>query len=748
MSLITIREKQATDNGFEATLIINHQEYPITITDPFTQKEEQRLEWYYENWLVFPMTDQEIANQARDSVKTYGEKLFEQVFNDKDAYSEYKQLRGNLGQVQIEIQSKTPDFQAYHWEAMQDPDLPRPLAIDCIMLRKPIKTISVAASLEVSSTINLLIVTARPDEESDVSYRTISRPLIELIDKSHLRVKVDILRPGTYEALCRHLSDKANYYHIIHFDCHGALLTYEQYQKGTERGRYFYQRGYALPNLEPYEGVKGFLIFEGIEKGNATPVEASELAGLLTGKGIPVCILNACQSGKQERGTEETRETSLGSRLTEAGIQIVVAMGYSVTVTAAKVMMEALYRHLFNKPSVLEAILRGRQELYNNKQRKACYNTLIDLEDWLLPVVYTNKPFEFKLRDFTPQEQEKYSEALAREYRFPQPTYEFIGRDLEILKIEKSLFKHNVLLLQGMGGTGKTTLLNYLREWWQRTNYAEQVFYFGYDEKAHTLEQILYEIGKQVYNRFEFGTFQAHNETVKERMIVDKLRVNNHVLILDNLESVTGQALAIPNTLDPTEQKKLKDFLCKLKEGKTKIILGSRSGEDWLKDIFTNRGKTYIYTLQGLDRESRTELAEKILEATFESSKKIEQVKTDSNFQKLMKLLAGYPLAMEVVLGNLKKQTPTEILDALQSADINLDNPEGKNKTESILKCVEYSHSNLLPDAQKLLLCLAPFSSFIRRDIISVYAEELKKLEPFKDYPFDKFDEAIQEAIN
>lgn len=53
MPVITVREEQVTKEGFEATLIINHQEYPITITDPFSQKEEQRLGWYYENWLFF-----------------------------------------------------------------------------------------------------------------------------------------------------------------------------------------------------------------------------------------------------------------------------------------------------------------------------------------------------------------------------------------------------------------------------------------------------------------------------------------------------------------------------------------------------------------------------------------------------------------------------------------------------------------------------------------------------------------------
>ena len=71
-----------------------------------------------------------------------------------------------------------------------------------------------------------------------------------------------------------------------------------------------------------------------------------------------------------------------------------------------------------------------------------------------------------------------------------------------------------------------------------------------------------------------------------------------------------------------------------------------------------------------------------------------------------------------------------------------------RDKTESILKCVEYSHSNLSPDAQKLLLCLAPFSGFIDRSDIPNYVKELQELEPFGDYAFDKFDAAIREAIS
>jgi nucleoside-triphosphatase THEP1 len=567
---------------------------------------------------------------------------------------------------------------------------------------------------------------------------------------------------------------------------HGALLTHKQVEKPSAVNRYLFKGRYGRDDLQPFEGVKAFLAFEGENQGKVDLVEASELAALLTGKGIPVCILNACQSGKQVKspqnnvetfhGTslqntttslqntttslqntttslqntttslqnteEEVRETSLGSRLMSAGMQMVVAMGYSVTVTAARLMMEHLYKHLFADKPITEAIRLSRRELFNVKKRKAHYQD-INLEDWLLPVIYYNQSVNFNLRAFTPEEEEKYFETVGSQYRFPLPTYGFVGRDLEILKIEKALLKHNVLLLQGMGGTGKTTLLNYLREWWQKTNFVKNTFYFGYDEKAWTLEQILFFIGQQIYKKFEFARFQAMSQRAQIEKLVAKLRAEKYAVILDNLESVTGQQLAIQNTLPETERHQIRDFIGRFVRGQTLVVLGSRSREEWLQQ---QTFKFNVYELQGLDQEARTELAEKILEINLPKHK-IEKIRQDGDFQKLMKLLAGYPLAMEVVLANLQKQTPQEILQGLQAADVNLD-VASEDKTKSILKCVEYSHSNLSPEAQKLLICLAPFSVFIDRRYIDNYINQLQELEPFQDYQFDKFDDAIQEAIN
>uniref|UniRef100_UPI0039C5AEC0 CHAT domain-containing protein n=1 Tax=Nostoc sp. CCY0012 TaxID=1056123 RepID=UPI0039C5AEC0 len=753
MTVITIREEGRIDTGFAAILKFDGGEYPVTITDPFTPKEEKLLEWYFEEWVTFPFSDTVIAERAAASVKIYGESLFKQVFQaDFNAYSLYRQLRGNLSQVQIEIVAKTPEFHALHWEALQDPDLSRPLAVDCVMLRKNVRPAPpVSANVQLSPVINLLVVVARPDEERDVGYRTISRPLLELIDNSNLRVNVELLRPGTYESLSKHLQEKcAGFYHIVHLDMHGALLNYQQVQSSSQPERYFYKGRYGRGDLQPFDGVKAFVCFEGESQGKVDLVEASELAALLTGKGVPVCILNACQSGKQVKNSaseeglsEDTRETSLGSRLMTAGMQMVVAMGYSVTVSAAKLMMSQLYQHLFDHKPMTEAIRLGRLELFNDKERKAYFNKYINLEDWLLPVVYSHQVVNFNLRQFTPEEEEKYYESVAIQYRFSLPEYGFFGRDLEILKIEKALLRHNVLLLQGMGGTGKTTLLNHLREWWQRTHFVEDVFYFGYDQKAWTLTQILFDIGQQVYGKFEQAQFQAMSQPAQVQKLVAKLRGAAYAVILDNLESVTGQQLAIQNTLPEAERQQIRDFIGKLVGGKTRVVLGSRSREEWLQ---SQTFKQNIYELQGLDQEARTELAEKILERNV-AAHLVDGIRQDADFQKLMKLLAGYPLAMEVVLTNLQRQSPQEILQGLQSADVNLD-VVSEDKTKSILKCVEYSHSNLSPDAQKLLLCLAPFSGFICRGFIPVYINELEKLEPLNNYCFDKFNDAIQEAIN
>ncbi len=616
------------------------------------------------------------------------------------------------------------------------------------MVRKNLTPPVMAAASQAAPTIHLLLVTARPQREQDVGYRTISRPLVEALRQAELRVQIDIVRPGTYEDFLHHLDvttqqHGSGFYHLVHFDLHGGLLTYEEFQKGVENNRYLYQARYGRDDITPYYGQKAFLFFENAafpgrdDDPQADPVEAQELAERLLAHRIPVVILNACQSAKQVGASE----TSLAHHLLQAGVQTALAMGYSVTVSAAERLMTTLYQQLFAGQPLKAAIRAARQALHDQRSRQAYFKHQIDLHDWLLPVVYENRDQPLPLRDPTPEETQAWYAHQAARYPTPNTTYGFYGRDLDVLHIEKRLLYHNVLLVRGMGGAGKTTLLRHLGHWWQTTRFIERVFEFGYDTKAWSCDQIVQSVAKDLLGPGDYhGTFLPMNVEAQQQLVADRLNSCRHLIILDNLESITGHRGAIRHTLSRKKQGALKAFLALLAGGKTLLLLGSRASEDWLADVTFKDNR---YELAGLDPEAASDLAEAIL-----VRHRVAVERQNRDFQALLKLLNGYPLPLEVVLANLATQTPAAVLEALKVGNVDLDKGDAKTKTESILRCIEYSHSNLSPDAQGLLQCFAPFTGVVCKLFLPQYMDQLKQQPVLEKLPFDRWEAILQEAVN
>jgi hypothetical protein len=86
--MAAIRIEERAQNEFNAVVSFDGSgEYPAKIADPFSPEEETRLEWYFEEHLRFPFTDQVKAREAGESIKAYGEMLFRQVFADRDAFA-------------------------------------------------------------------------------------------------------------------------------------------------------------------------------------------------------------------------------------------------------------------------------------------------------------------------------------------------------------------------------------------------------------------------------------------------------------------------------------------------------------------------------------------------------------------------------------------------------------------------------------------------------------------------------------
>jgi hypothetical protein len=247
----------------------------------------------------------------------------------------------------------------------------------------------VGARAGASPTLNLLVVTARPGGAKDVDFRTITRPLVATLRQAQLRVDVDFVRPGTWRALAERLEAAtrdhgAGYYHAIHFELHGGLLThadFEERQTVPGPGDRLTMHGrWGRGEIARYDGVKAFLSFEPAVDDASGLAEAGEVTDLLLKHKIPIAILNACQSGKQVG----EQESSLAARLLAAGTQSVLGMAWSVTVSAAERLIPTLYGELFAGRSLEQAVLAGRQRLHADKMRRAAFNQTIELEDWLL----------------------------------------------------------------------------------------------------------------------------------------------------------------------------------------------------------------------------------------------------------------------------------------------------------------------------------------------------------------------------
>ena len=129
-----------------------------------------------------------------------------------------------------------------HWEALRDPDLPV-AAGGAAAGHPPGRRRWARSSTRPAGrpTLNILVVTARPDGPTDVGYRTISRPLLDALRTAGLPVTVDLVRPGTWEALRDHLRAAterhgSGWYQVIHFDLHGAFSEYAPLEAGARAG--------------------------------------------------------------------------------------------------------------------------------------------------------------------------------------------------------------------------------------------------------------------------------------------------------------------------------------------------------------------------------------------------------------------------------------------------------------------------------------------------------------------------------
>ncbi len=652
----------------------------VTFTHPFDKQALADLRWYLEEYLRFPYgIYPDHAAKIEQKFQYWGEQLFELVFRSSEQARQFFQAATyeGLNQCELVITSDSPEVLNLPWELLYSPSDRQFLAPSLAGMSRSLSEYAVRAEMGdlPQDKLNILLVIARPYGERDIGLRTIARPLLEAISNIRQKVNLKVLRPPSFEQFERELSANRGFYHIVHFDGHGD----------------FDANSIGFQHTLGAAG-QGLLVFE---KNDGSPdiVTAKKIAQNLADCRVPIFVLNACKSGQEG----EEKFSSVATRLVSLGAKGVVAMAYSVYAEAAKHFMGRLYGELAAGATLDSAVAAGRKDVLNKPQRPSPKGDK-PLQDWLVPVLYQQEsytPFIPTTIDTDVLDIEAFLEpTVSNLVGFPEEgAYGFIGRDYDILRLERAFRQNNIVLLQGMAGVGKTELACGFARWLEETQGRTGKIFFMSFEQGATLSNVVNQVGREVWGD-KFSPYRAEQQ---QQAVLKYLKTQPSLLIWDNFEPVAGFPAGNEPLLNASERDNLQRFLKDLRGGKSWVLITSRREERWLDCGYR------LVDLRGLREQDVEELAAKILQTAG-----VDRGKLPKEYLDLLKLLGGHPLSLRVVLPHLKTQTPVQLIEALRQGLDTFQGTEEEARDKSLTVSLDYSFAKLSERARRHL----PFLGF------------------------------------
>jgi tetratricopeptide (TPR) repeat protein len=672
-------------------------EVPSPVTFPVEGRKDAlmgELQWYLERFLDYPFSPEtEHAERILAALKDWGKQTFRALFTNPAAVRFFDASIGTAYfNLHLQIASDDSRILAWPWEALWDPELGW-LAQTCQIERR-LNSVRDPQPIPKSlpkDRVNILLVVARPYGEKDVRFRSMARPVVEMIEKEGLPASVELLRPPTFDGLREHLRQRPDYYHILHFDCHGAFTSGVSNTGDSRGGR-----------------AGGTLLLES-EDGGPEVVTADKLSAALREHAIPAVILNAAQSAMVDQSSNDPF-ASIATTLLRSGIRDVVAMSYSLYISAAQQFLPAFYRGFFDEGSMAKAVRLGRQQMWTHEGR-VCARGTFPLQDWLLPVLYRQEPLDFSFAASDGQAERARKSKLPEDLHLDKEPYGLIGRDSAILALERAMRRNTpAVLIQGLGGVGKTTLAKGFLQWLDATGGLENPpFWFSFQDIRSA---------EYVFNRMSEGLGMPEwNGLALDKKPAEfnkLLRQYRFLIVWDNFESAAGIAGTVVSANMPQEDRSLlAGFLDGLRGGKTKVLITSRSTEDWL-----GPQRRFLLVLGGMDHEERWEYCDAVLRNLG-----LRINREDSKLIELMNQLGGHPLAMRAILPLLEKMTASQVVATLRRnlADLGAQSDEALARVYATLGFVQQS---LPSELQALLVPLGLHENYVDADCLEHMAKE------------------------
>ncbi|MEH2261125.1 tetratricopeptide repeat protein [Nostoc sp.] len=657
----------------------------VVFQQPFDEKNAAELRWYLEDYLSFPYgIFPDNAVKIEQKLQHWGQQLFELVFRSTEKGREFFQeaTREGLDNCELGIISDNANVLNLPWELLYSPDY-QFLAPSLAGMYRSLSSQGVKAPLPAmpDDQLNILLVIARPYDQQDVGFKTIARPLLAALQPIRQRVNLKVLRPPSLKAFEAELQANKGFYHIVHFDGHGNFDSETQ----------------------------GVLVFED-EQGNEQAVSAREIAQYLTDCRVPIFVLNACKSGQ----VGEEAFSSVAGQLVKLGAKGVVAMAYTIKAKGAEHFIGRLYGELVRGECIATAVAAGRKSMSIDKMRPSAKGNL-PLQDWLVPVLYQQEPYT----PFVPKKTApSFADLMTQTDNTPESSkavglpdesaYGFIGRDYEILRLERAFRQNHLVLVQGMGGVGKTELAAGFARWLNDTQGRTGGMFFTSFEQGAGLSQVINQIGRALGGE----RFSQMMPDKQEDVVRQYLQTNPCLLIWDNFEPVNGFPTGNEPLLSGEERNKLKRFLKELRGGNSWVLITSRREEPWLDCGYS------LINLQGLSQADAQELAAKILQTVG-----VERKNLPAEYLELLELLGGHPLSLRVVLPHLKMQTPMQLIEALRRGLDTFRGQEEERREKSLTVSLDYSFAKLSERTRQHLPFLALFSERVDADWLHSFSE-------------------------
>ena len=313
-------------------------------------------------------------------MRTRGEELYSKVL---DANHEHAGASGSpsatqLADLRVEITTGIAEAASIPWELMRDPQSDSPIALRVQglraravqsqhRLRPRARRPTTDASACSTSSAGRAAPTTSPCARSPTACCKTWAP-------TWLASRSRPLRPPTFERLQTELQRRQGRRTPL---SHRPLRR-PRHLRGPEQdhaGRLAEDASAPLTLGGQHTGKHGYLLFE--HPGNrdrCAPSPAHELGKLLHDTGVPVLVLNACQSAMHEAAadartappTSTTQVRAIGSlaqAVIDQGIPAVLGMRYSVFVVTAAQYIGELYAALAKGRTFGEAASEGRKHL-------------------------------------------------------------------------------------------------------------------------------------------------------------------------------------------------------------------------------------------------------------------------------------------------------------------------------------------------------------------------------------------------